>query len=246
MPAITSIIGLISIVDDLKIWYNLFNNIFTCLSNLLPQLADSLKFVAGAVHSILELARSLYRPIMDAIFSWLGIQVDAIFKDILMVFVFYFLGNERVDSVWGLKRRKLEEERRGRAKFLIESRGIPLNSHRDFEVFNLAMMAIKRKHEGKLPMLEFHNNYIERAKSTFGTKFDTFVRDNPDYWEQRDQSERLLDSNLGKIYFIENSVRSTVKLLSIFVLGMIIIEIVSNDRNEIFQDYCRRFWFFCA
>ena len=85
---VTSVIGLISILDDLKLWLAALAWLMARLRDILPLLSDLLRGLGGAIGVVLDLFRGFFRPIVEFLLQWLPFQVSDLAKDALVVVLF--------------------------------------------------------------------------------------------------------------------------------------------------------------
>ena len=71
---VTSIIGLVSIVDDLKSWGLVARNVMDWLVANVPPLHELLRLLGVAIHEVLDIYRGIVHPIFRWLFQWLPFQ----------------------------------------------------------------------------------------------------------------------------------------------------------------------------
>lgn len=109
----TSIVGLIGIVEDLKLWVDTAAWLIAQARALAPGFADALVAIGAALHAALELFRGVFRPLFDFLLGWLPFDVPQIAKDAAVVAVFALLGH------WRMRRKHFRDWRAvSQAEFL--------------------------------------------------------------------------------------------------------------------------------
>lgn len=92
---ITSVIGLIGIIDDLRLWNQFWTWFVANVEAVLPSIAQLAAEVGRFVHAGLDAFRSAYRPVIDFLLQWLPFKIPTLAKDVLFVAAFILLGSFR-------------------------------------------------------------------------------------------------------------------------------------------------------
>ena len=82
---ITSLIGIISILDDLKSWAALLASIIRSMGNIIPQLPDILGKLAIFLHQVAEIWRAVVHPAFLFLFGWTGLHFSPMQIDVICV-----------------------------------------------------------------------------------------------------------------------------------------------------------------
>lgn len=102
---LTSIIGLVGIVEDLKIWFEAWDWCMARLHEAAPGLEPILVGLGAAIHQGLEFFRGLYRPAMEFVFGWLPFDPPDVLMDVVVVAIFVAGSHWRADAAnmkrWG-------------------------------------------------------------------------------------------------------------------------------------------------
>jgi hypothetical protein len=85
---ISSIIGLVGIVEDMKLWLAASSWCLERIREAAPQLADFCAGLGAALHVGLEFLRGLYRPLFEFAFGWLPFDVPVVLMDAIVVALF--------------------------------------------------------------------------------------------------------------------------------------------------------------
>lgn len=130
---ITSVIGLIGIIDNIKSWWKLFYYCVSWIHIYSPTLARLIELASGNVHLMLQVFRSLYRPYVDWLFKVVGlVPPPPILTDFAIVTVFAGMGYLRLQR-W---RREAEERLIHRPfeaglKDEMTKNGVPISEYND-------------------------------------------------------------------------------------------------------------------
>lgn len=97
---VTSIIGLISIIDDLRSWISVATTISRFLqNNISVSIYSIVRYIFSCINDLVKIYRELVHPVVDWLTQWLPYPIPSTVKDIIIVAVFYFLGRTRIENV---------------------------------------------------------------------------------------------------------------------------------------------------
>lgn len=96
---ITSVIGLASLIDDLKIWMAFVEWLIGALDGLWPILARLAEGIGGVLHAVISLWRSIFHPVIDILLGWLPVSIPPWVKDVVLIAIFVLLGRSRADDL---------------------------------------------------------------------------------------------------------------------------------------------------
>lgn len=103
---VVTVISLISIVEDLRLWTNAISWLNERLRDLLPALQRIVAGLGRALDWVLELFRGIFRPIVEFCLQWLPFEIPEIVKDGIVVAVFVGVGLVRTElrffNIWQL------------------------------------------------------------------------------------------------------------------------------------------------
>jgi hypothetical protein len=95
---LTSIVGLVGIVEDLKIWFEAWDWCLARLRETAPGLEPFLVGLGASIHQGLEFFRGLYRPAMEFVFGWLPFDPPHVLMDVVVVAIFVVGSHWRADA----------------------------------------------------------------------------------------------------------------------------------------------------
>ncbi len=99
----TSIVGLVGIVEDMRIWFKAWDWCLSRMRELAPGLEPFLIGLGAAIHQGLEIFRGLYRPVFELVFGWLRFDPPDVLMDVVLVAIFVVASRWRVGAAY-LKR----------------------------------------------------------------------------------------------------------------------------------------------
>lgn len=196
---IVSIIGLIGLVEDLKLWARAAAWCMARLSEAAPAVAAFFASFGACVHAVLEFLRGLYRPAFEALFSWLPFDVPVLVTDVALVAIFVLASRWRIGGAylkqWGALTSDEHEKLRADAALM----GIQI-APRDVHKFKWAVDGYQHK---KRLGFDLAVEDIAWARVHWGEKFDAFAETQPPAWENvSPRALRLLHGQRRVMFFI--------------------------------------------
>lgn len=94
---VMSVIGMISVIDNLRLWARAIGWLSARLADLLPVLQRLLLVVGQIIALVLDIFRGIFRPIVDFCLQWLPFPVPDIVKDGIVVAIFVGVGLVRTE-----------------------------------------------------------------------------------------------------------------------------------------------------
>jgi hypothetical protein len=180
---ITSVVGLISIIDDLKLWIATAAQIIAWVQSAIPGLAEALLAVGRAIHVVLEIFRALARPLFDLLFGWLHIQVPQMAKDAVIVAIFVALGLVRVGLKAKADYRNARNLHLADIKRKAEAFGF---AYDDSAAFDVSVAAGNFNTLNSPYMNEENKAYsrkrLDEAVARFGPKLEPFLQAHPEIY----------------------------------------------------------------
>lgn len=180
---VMSVIGLASILDDLKLWMLGVHWVIAKINLVMPWLAAALIDLGALLHKIVSAWRHLIHPLIDFLLRWLPFTVPVVVKDLLLVAVFVGLGWWRTDESWTRPWRRQNNiiEKIGK-RLGVDARSISeIRSHTvaNFNYYN----------DPKSYGYNHGHKYVERLKAALGKHFDAFMHEikmSSEFWEAED------------------------------------------------------------
>ncbi len=161
---VCSVIGLISIIEDLKLWVIWIAWLLGQLRRFLSPLADLLDLAGSAVHTVLELFRGFFRPMLDVTLQWLPFTLPDIAKDAIVVAAFVGLALIRTDRRLAGAQKQAAQLERERLHGIFREAGIPVERS-DTMLVAFALLCHQRVAEGGGRMrLRGSMNYVDAQR----------------------------------------------------------------------------------
>lgn len=92
---IAGIIGLISLLDDLRAWKS---TIVWLIGLLTPSLAGLVHSVASFIHAVATVFQAIFHPPLDYLLSFLPFHVPFLVKDAIIIAIFVLMGRIRSEA----------------------------------------------------------------------------------------------------------------------------------------------------
>jgi hypothetical protein len=102
---IISLIGLISMLDDLRLWVATVRRLIALLDRWIPPLAALVENLGYMLHAVVETWRAVVHPPLELLFGWLPFEVPLIVRELLVVAAFVTTGWVRAARMWDKARR---------------------------------------------------------------------------------------------------------------------------------------------
>lgn len=196
---IASVVGLVGIVEDLKIWLVVWNWGRARMHEALPGLEQFLVAAGAAIHQALEFFRGLYRPAFEFLFGWLPFDVPIVFMDIGVVALFVLGSRWRVGAAYLKQWGKLSTAENQELTAAAAAMGIQF-APREVYQFKRAVDGYQhKKHLG----FDLAVEEIAWARAQWGEKFDAFAETQKPAWENLSPTAKgLLAGQRRVMYFI--------------------------------------------
>lgn len=187
---VTSVVGLVGIVEDLKVWLRTAAWCTERVRAAAPQLADFLAGLGAAIHAGLEFFRGLYRPIFEFLFGWLPFDVPVLAMDILVVAIFVAASRWRIGSAYLKQWIKLGGSDQAKLLAAAKEMGVAC-APQDTRRLEAAINGYQQgKHFGAVP--DYLAEDLAWARAQFGDAFAKFADAQPPFWDIGDAKRRLL------------------------------------------------------
>lgn len=209
---IASLIGLASILDDLKIWVSAVAWVIERTELLLPWMASALTILGEALHPVTALWRSVVHPVINFLLFWLPIDLPLLVKDVVAVSLFAVLGWMRSKTPW--KEASAARER-VMARF-VERHGIARSKQFALQVLSEAILEYRTAKSD--PRSREHRR-VAYLQELLGNKCEAFIQDirvDPDFLE----AQRLIDRS----WDLERHIRMFVLAAAAFVLILLLLD----------------------
>ncbi len=196
---IASIVGLVGIVEDLKIWLAIWTWCQTRVHELAPGLERFLVAAGAAIHQGLEFFRGLYRPAFEFLFGWLPFDVPIVLMDVAVVALFVFGSRWRVGAAYLKQWGQLTDEENQKLSAAATAMGIQF-APRDAYKFKWAVDGYQhKKHLG----FDLAVEDIAWARAQWGDRFDAFAETQKPAWENLSPTAKgLLAGQKWVMFFI--------------------------------------------
>lgn len=206
---IASIVGLIGIVEDLKIWLAAWNWGLARLRAVLPGLEQFLVAAGAAIHQGLELFRGLYRPAFEFLLGWLPFDVPVVLMDVAVVALFVLGSRWRVGAAYLKQWGKLSTEENRELTAAAAVMGIQF-APREVYQFKRAVDGYQhKKHLG----FDLAVEDIAWARAQWGEKFDAFAETQKPAWENLSPTAKGLLAGQKRLMFFIYGLAALVALL---------------------------------
>ncbi len=205
---IASIVGLVGIVEDLKIWLAIWNWCQARLRDVAPQIEQFLIITGAAVHQGLEFFRGLYRPAFEFVFGWLPFDVPVVALDVIVVALFVLGSRWRVGAAYLKQWGKLTDEENQKLNAAAAAMGIQF-ALRDAYKFKWAVDGYQhKKHTG----FDLAVEDIAWARAQWGDKFDAFAETQKPAWENLSPTAKGLLAGQKRVMFFIYGLAAAVAL----------------------------------
>lgn len=208
-----SFIGLISIVDQLKLWIEMMSRLLAVIRDFFSPLAEWLAVLGRAVHAVLETFRAVFHPPLDFLLQWLPFEVPGTVKDLVVVAAFIALGHVRADrrepgeleAVMGREMHRLALEYRAAGiDFHPHSLGEVLRAVNAYRMLSLGASApppryFKRRHAREQLELE---RVWQRARDYYGPELEAYAAAAVDKPIVSPETEEFLFRALGPRFVV--------------------------------------------
>jgi hypothetical protein len=92
---VLAVIGLASVVEDLRSWARLIAATYGWLEEVSPTILAALMSVAGVLHAVIQIYRGVIHPLIDFLTGWLPLDLSPVAKDVLAIAFFLSWGTLR-------------------------------------------------------------------------------------------------------------------------------------------------------
>lgn len=206
---IASIVGLVGIVEDLKIWLAIWNWCQARLRDVAPQLEQFLIVAGAAIHQGLEFFRGLYRPAFEFLFGWLPFDVPIVLMDAVVVALFVLGSRWRVHAAYLKQWGKFSEEEDQKLTADAALMGIQFEQREAYRVKWAIQGYQQKKHLG----LDLAVEDLAWARARWGDKFDAFAETQKLTWEQISPTATALLTGQKRVMFFIYGLAALVALL---------------------------------
>ncbi len=198
---ITSIIGLIGMAEDLRLWLEASAWLLEVLRTAAPGVADFLASMGASVHQGLEFFRGLYRPVFEFAFGWLPFEVPVIVFDIALVAIFVLASRWRVSAAY--LKQWVKVGRSEDAEWLASAArmGIVCGQREAHRLQNAVRGFQQARHFG-VEEPEYAVEDLAWARANFGAAFEPFALARPLFLDIGDTKRRLLGGQRWIMRFI--------------------------------------------
>lgn len=83
-----TVVGTVSLVENLKSWHQLLNAVYGRLETLWEPILNLLQSVGDVLFLVIQWYRSVFHPVFDFLFGWLNIAIPQITFDLLVFLIF--------------------------------------------------------------------------------------------------------------------------------------------------------------
>ncbi len=101
LSQLTTVIGLASIADDIRVWIDLWHWALSGIRDWVPQLGALVEWLVEPLHEAIGLFRSLIRPAVGWLLGWLPWDLPGEAKDLLVIALLAVSGQLRARLLYG-------------------------------------------------------------------------------------------------------------------------------------------------
>ncbi|MEQ1618081.1 MAG: hypothetical protein ABL883_07025 [Terricaulis sp.] len=206
---IASVVGLVGIVEDLKIWLVVWNWGRARLHDVLPGLEQFLVAAGAAIHQGLEDFRGLYRPAFEFLFGWLPFDVPIVAMDVAVVALFVLGSRWRVGAAYLKQWGKLSTAENQALTAAAAGMGIQFAPR---EVYQFKRAVDGYQHKKHLDF-DLAAEEIAWARAQWGEKFDAFAETQKPAWENLSPTAKGLLAGQRRVMFFIYALAALVALL---------------------------------